>query len=82
MGGEVAAANPLPLATVGSGPRGEHAVVIDNGSLELEECFPLLWKASYLVFSMNNLQHHTHHKHHHFQIPHYHVRERERETEY
>ena len=64
MGGEVAAVNPLPLATVGSGPGGEHAVVINNGSLELEECFPLLWNACRLVFSINNLQHHTHHKHH------------------
>jgi len=33
IGGEVVAADPLPLATVGSGPRREHAVVIDNGSL-------------------------------------------------
>jgi len=72
MSGEVAAANPLPLTAVRSGPKGEHAGGIDNGSLELEECFPLLWKAA-----MNNLQRHTHHKHRHFQILHSHSHHRD-----
>ena len=41
MGGEVAAANSFPLAAISSGPRREHAIAIQKGSLELEECFPL-----------------------------------------
>jgi len=65
MAGEVAAANSLPLATVGSGPRREHAITIYNGSFESEKCFPLSFYASYIFFfTINNLRHQTHHKHH------------------
>jgi len=74
MGGEVAAANSLPLATVGSGPRREHAIAIYNDSLESEKCFPLSFYASYFLFTIHNLPHQTHHQNHEFQtnwIPHH-----------